>query len=198
MTMEGEIKSIKQATLDNAASLDVEYKFLSQLFDCATGHVGVAPMAKTEDRVKFVQRDACNMPADLGTYHCAIAANLVDRLPDPEKFLNDVGKFILPGGFLILLSPYTWLQDYTPKDKWLGGKYQNGERVFTINALEEALSANFEPYHLKNEGTGYDDPIYGYFAPGEARNAITIPFCLQETRRRFQFTYSEMSIWRRK
>jgi SAM-dependent methyltransferase len=135
--------------------------------------------------VKFVQRDACNLPSDLGQYHLAIAANLVDRLPDPEKFLRDVGKFILPGGFLVLLSPYTWLKDYTPKEKWLGGKYQAGERVFTLHTIEDVLSQTFEPYPLTNEGSGYDDPIYGYLAPGEARNGITIPFCLRETRRRF-------------
>jgi len=109
-----------------------------------------------------------------------------------------VGKFIIPGGFLILLSPYTWLQDYTPKDKWLGGKYVNGERVFTIHSLEEALAPWFEPYQVTNEGSGYDDPLYGYFEKGTSRNTITIPFCLRETRRRFQFTYSEMSVWKRK
>jgi hypothetical protein len=97
-----------------------------------------------------------------------------------------------------LLSPYTWLKDYTPKEKWLGGKYENGERVFTIHSLEEKLSPNFEPFNIINEGSGYDDPIYGKFPSASARNAITIPFCLRETRRRFQFTYSEMSVWRRK
>jgi SAM-dependent methyltransferase len=148
--------------------------------------------------VKFVQGDACNLASDLGTYHCAIAANLVDRLPEPEKFLSDISRHILPGGFLVILSPYTWLAEYTPKEKWLGGKYQNGERVFTLDALEEVLAPNFEPFYLTNEGTGYDDPIYGSFPKGSSRNSITIPFCLRETRRRFQFTYSEMSIWRRK
>lgn len=155
-------------------------------------------MQKDEAHVKFVQRDACNLPSDLGLYHCAIAANLVDRLPDPERFLQDVGKFIIPGGFLILLSPYTWLTEYTPKDKWLGGKYINGERVFTIDSLEEALAPWFEPVQITNEGSGYEDPIYGKFSPGSKRNTITIPFCLRETRRRFQFTYSEMSVWKRK
>jgi len=87
-------------------------------------------------------------------------------LPDPEKFLRDVGKFILPGGFLVLLSPYTWLKDYTPKEKWLGGKYQSGERVYTLHTIEDILSATFEPFILECEGSGYEDPIYGYQAPG--------------------------------
>ena len=49
------------------------------------------------------------MPSTMGEYHVVFAANLIDRLPDPEKFLTDVGKFVLSGGFLVLLSPYTWL-----------------------------------------------------------------------------------------
>ena len=40
-TLEGEIQQYKQATLDNSESLDVEYKFLSQLFDCSEGHKGL-------------------------------------------------------------------------------------------------------------------------------------------------------------
>ena len=121
---------------------------------------------KAKEHLKFIQGDACNLPSELGEFHCAIAANLVDRLPDPTKFLTDIGRFILPGGILILLSPYTWLAEYTPKEKWLGGKYVNGERVFTIHSLEEVLSEWFEPFNITNEGSGYDDPLYGLFAPG--------------------------------
>lgn len=62
-------------------------------------------MAIDKERVKFIQGDACNLPEDIGQFHCAIAGNLLDRLPDPAKFLREVGKFILPGGFLILLFP---------------------------------------------------------------------------------------------
>jgi len=142
-------------------------------------------MKKDVESVKFVQRDACNLPPDLGQYHCAIAANLVCRLPDPEKFLKDVGKFILPGGFLILLSPYSWLQEYTPKEKWLGGKIESGEKISTQHTIEDLLMPDFEPYPLSIEGSGYDDPIYGHLAQGTQKNNITIPFCLRETRRRF-------------
>jgi hypothetical protein len=50
--------------------------------------------------------------------------------------------------------------------------------------LEEALAPNFDPYYITNEGTGYDDPLYGFFGNGEKRQALTIPFVLGETRRR--------------
>lgn len=49
------------------------------------------------------------------------AANLIDRLVNPEEFLKEIGNRILPNGFLVLFSPYTWLADFTPKNKWIGG-----------------------------------------------------------------------------
>lgn len=51
-----------------------------------------------------------------------MGANLIDRLYFPEAFLKDIANFIVPNGFLVLFSPYTWLQDYTPKESWIGGK----------------------------------------------------------------------------
>jgi len=123
--------------------------------------LNIPPIRKSEENVKFVQRDACNLPSDLGVYDCAIAANLVCRLPDPDSFLNTIHNHISPGGLLIFLSPFSWLKEYTPKEKWLGGKYVNGERVFSCHVLEEKLSPWFDPVPVCIEGTGYDDPIYG-------------------------------------
>jgi len=58
----------------------------------------------------------------LDGFHVVLAANLIDRLINPSHFLKEIRKKILPGGFLIICSPYTWLPEYTPKDNWIGGK----------------------------------------------------------------------------
>ena len=59
------------------------------------------------------------------------AANLIDRLPHPAKFLKDIATRIVPDGFLVLFSPYTWLSDFTPKDLWIGGKEEDGAELKT-------------------------------------------------------------------
>ena len=46
---------------------------------------------------------------------------LIDRLYDPAKFLGMIHERINPGGLLILTSPYTWLEEFTERAKWLGG-----------------------------------------------------------------------------
>jgi 2-polyprenyl-3-methyl-5-hydroxy-6-metoxy-1,4-benzoquinol methylase len=73
------------------------------------------------NKVKFVVGDACNLSPSLGKFNLIFGGNLIDRLPDPSVFLTSVGNFLEPNGLLVLTSPYSWLEQYTPKDKWIGG-----------------------------------------------------------------------------
>jgi len=71
-------------------------------------------------RVCFQTGDALQVPKKLGTFDLVLAANLVDRLPDPQRFLKKVlPQLVRPGGTLLLTSPYTWSTDFTPQTKWL-------------------------------------------------------------------------------
>jgi hypothetical protein len=40
---------------------------------------------------------------------------------------------------LIITSPYSWLEEFTSIDKWLGGKEINGKEVTTYQGLKELL-----------------------------------------------------------
>ena len=40
------------------------------------------------------------------------------------------------GGLLILSSPYTWKEEHTEVDKWIGGNYRDAEKCFTERGLE--------------------------------------------------------------
>ena len=65
-------------------------------------------------RVQFTVGDACNLP-QLGQFGCVFAGNLICRLPEPMKFFERLSDLIVPGGILVITSPYTWLEQYTPK-----------------------------------------------------------------------------------
>ena len=91
-------------------------------------------------RCSFREGDACELPKSLlggggsekdfdvfGRHDAVLAANLLCRLPDPAAFLAQCPKLVRPGGVLVLVSPYSWLEAWTPKDAWLGGYYE--ERV---------------------------------------------------------------------
>ena len=77
---------------------------------------------------------------------------------------------------MALASPYTWLEEYTPRERWLGGfKAETGETFTTLEGITNALSPNFE--------------ILG--------EPIDVPFVIRETRRKFQYGVSELTIWKK-
>ena len=127
------------------------------------------------DRVRFFQADACNLPEKYRGYDLVLAANLIDRLYSPRSFLRSIGDRINPGGLLVIASPYSWSEQFTKRQEWLGGYREAGENVFTLPALGEALGAQFRML-------------------GEPRQ---VPFVIRETRRKFQHSVAELSVWER-
>jgi len=66
-------------------------------------------------RVSFVQGDACSLRQQAKLYDLIIAANLLDLLRETAVFLKDIAPMIRSGGLLMPSSPYTWQEEYTPK-----------------------------------------------------------------------------------
>jgi len=131
-------------------------------------------LCEPASRVLFMQGDACNLKPIYTGYDVVFAGNLIDRLYDPALFLAGVGGRVLPGGLLVITSPYTWLADYTPKEKWLGGRREHGEPLTTFAGLEQHLTPGFEFVHRQD-----------------------VPFVIRETARKHQYTVAELTVWRR-
>jgi putative 4-mercaptohistidine N1-methyltranferase len=120
--------------------------------------------------VRFEQGNACELRADLGAFDLVLMANLIDRLSDPARCLARLPELVSPGGWLVITSPYTWLEEYTPRDKWLDG---NGRG--TLEALKVLLAPTFA-----------------------MRRVFDLPFLIREHRRKFQWSVAEVSVWQRK
>ncbi|MGO8752890.1 MAG: 5-histidylcysteine sulfoxide synthase [Thermoguttaceae bacterium] len=127
------------------------------------------------NRVEFFQGDATNLKPQFTGYDLILAANLLDRLYDPKRFLETVHERLNPGGILVLTSPYTWLEEFTKKENWLGGFRKGGERCMTLDALRDLLGAHF-------------------FMLDAPKN---VEFVIRETRRKFQHTVAELTVWER-
>jgi putative 4-mercaptohistidine N1-methyltranferase len=123
-----------------------------------------------------LQGDACNLKENHREYDLVVAANLIDRLYDPAKFLDEISQRIVPGGVLVLTSPYTWLEEHTPKAQWLGGFRRDGERYTTLDALHAHLSRDFEPIGAPQD----------------------VPFVIRETARKFQHSVAQLTCWQRR
>lgn len=79
------------------------------------------PEGIDRDRVLFTVQDATNLPAEAGPFDVVLAANLLCRLPDPGALLKRLPTLVKPGGQLLLTTPFTWLEEFTPRDRWIGG-----------------------------------------------------------------------------
>ncbi|MDP2230008.1 5-histidylcysteine sulfoxide synthase [Methylotenera sp.] len=130
---------------------------------------------KVREKVEFLQGDACNLKPILTNYDLILAANLIDRLYSPKKFLSSVHERLNIGGILLIASPYTWLEEHTRREEWIGGFKQSAENFTTLDGLKEQLGQHFRLIA----------------AP------VDVPFVIRETRRKFQHSLSEVTLWER-
>ena len=130
-------------------------------------------LAADSHKVEFFQADACNLKPVFTGYDLILAANLIDRLYSPAQFLETIHERLNPGGLLMLTSPYTWLPEHTKREEWIGGFKKDGENFTTLDGLKALLGKHFRL----------------------VREPESVPFVIRETRRKFQHTLSEVSIW---
>lgn len=134
--------------------------------------IALIPEGAAPKRIRFLVADACDLPQELGKFHAILASNLLCRLPEPRAFLRSLPDFLLPGGQLLLATPFSWLEEFTPKMNWLGG-LQDAEPSFEI------LKKELESYFILEK-------------------TIEIPFLLREHARKFQYGISFGTRWIRK
>ncbi|OYZ66476.1 MAG: putative 4-mercaptohistidine N1-methyltransferase [Sulfuricurvum sp. 24-42-5] len=131
---------------------------------------------EVSSKVHFSQGDACALAPEFKEYDLIMATNLIDRLYAPHLFLKTIHERLNKNGVLVLTSPYTWKEEYTAKEFWVGGYAdENGQEITTLNALKEMLGKHFELVATED-----------------------VPFVIRETPRKFQYTISQMSVWKKK
>jgi putative 4-mercaptohistidine N1-methyltranferase len=135
----------------------------------------VVPPELDRRRVKFSVGDATRLRPDLGEFDVVLMANLIDRLPAPLKCLERLPALLRPDGQLIIASPYTWLDSYTPRENWLGGRQSGGRPVTTFAALRRVLAPHFK-----------------------LARRLDLPFLIREHARKYQLGIAEASTWIRR
>lgn len=128
--------------------------------------VARAPDDVDATRIRFMQGDAMCLPADLGSFDRVHAANLICRLTRPQLLLERLPSLVKPGGELVLATPCTWLETFTPPENW--------PATTTFDWLLASLAPGFTLAESAEE-----------------------PFLIRETARKFQWTSSLLTRWRR-
>ena len=126
-------------------------------------------------RVAFEQGDAQALRPDLGAFDVVLLANLVDRLRHPRRCLVSLPDRVRPGGQLIVTTPCTWLEEYTPRAEWLGGCEEDGRPVRTLETLHGLLAPHFT-----------------------LSRTLDLPFLIREHARKFQWSVAQATVWIRR
>jgi SAM-dependent methyltransferase len=131
----------------------------------------VLPRRLRSVRATFAVGDAQHLaPACRGPFHVVLAINLIDRLPRPRKFLAQLGELVVPGGQLVIASPYTWMEQFTPRREWLCRAGQSSSA-----ALDSILGPSFRLVRRRH-----------------------LPFLIREHARKYQWCVSEASTYVRR
>jgi putative 4-mercaptohistidine N1-methyltranferase len=134
------------------------------------------------NKVNFFVGDACkikDMSADnkLDTYDGIIMSNLLCRLPDPMACLNGLNGIVNKGGVVVMVTPFSWLTEFTPRGKWLGGFYDpvSKEPIRSLDVLQSIMEdRGFEKIHDEE-----------------------IPLVIREHARKYQYIVSAATGWRK-
>lgn len=148
------------------------------------GELGATTLASLEshnlfnhaDRARFAVADACNLGSEYREFDLVFAGNLIDRLQDPAAFLSNVHHLLNDRGVLVISSPYTLMEDFTPRSKWIGGFRRYGQPFTVLDGMKEILAPHFELM----------------------REPVDVPFVIRETARKHQHTIAELTAWQRK
>lgn len=71
------------------------------------------------EKLTFLRGDACDLPAELGTFDAVLAANLLCRLAEPLAFVDRLPSLVRENGRVFFASPFSWMAEYTSEEKWL-------------------------------------------------------------------------------
>lgn len=135
--------------------------------------------SEAAERTEFRQADACALPAEYQDFDAVLLANLLCRLVSPSACLSRMWGsrgIVRPGGLLVTVSPYTWMEKFTPPDVWLGGyKDENGNLCYSEDGLKKMLGDHFD-----------------------LKASFDVPLIIREHRRKYQYIVSQAMIWQRR
>ena len=152
---------------------EIEYKYLVE-GEISKSGIAKSPSNCNPGRINFEVGNACELKKEIGSFDAVLLANLICRLPEPLRLIKALPSLVNPGGQLVITSPYTWLEDHTPKENWLGGFDTEAGSVRSLDALEDFLSKDFNLQEIKE-----------------------LPFMIREHERKYQWSVAQATVWTR-
>lgn len=146
--------------------------------ELGAGLTATIDAAIDRSRLTFRQADACALPAEYVDFDAVLMANLICRLPSPNALLGRLAGprgLVKPGGLLVMTTPFTWMEQFTPREVWLGGIVRDGQPVWSADTLRTLLAPDFELLESHD-----------------------MPCIIREHARKYQYIVPLATVWRRR
>ncbi|MFH0961268.1 MAG: methyltransferase domain-containing protein [archaeon] len=88
----------------------------------------------------FVLADARAPPFPKESFRIVCACNLIDSIGSPSELLRKMDSLLIPGGTLVVASPFSWREEVTARKQWLETKELEG-----IDYLSKVLRGRLLP-----------------------------------------------------
>ena len=101
------------------------------------------------DNVEFIVGDAQILPFRQRTFSSIASLNLVDKVPQPLKHLQEMNRVAREKGAQFLFSdPFSWSSEVAREENWLGGTHKGsyrGEGADNVISLLRGEKETFSP-----------------------------------------------------
>lgn len=141
---------------------------------------GVTPEIRS--KVNFFAGDSCKInemvsSGRLASYDGVTMSNLLCRLPDPISCLDGLASIVNEGGVVVMATPFSWLPEFTPRSRWLGGFYDPVTKspILSKDVLQDVMAERgFKKIHEEQ-----------------------MPLMIREHQRKYQYIISEATAWKK-
>lgn len=98
----------------------------------------VVPDAWRCDKIEFIVGDAQALPFPGGLFSTAVSLNLLDKVPEPMRHLEELNRIVYRvGGQILFSDPFSWSTEVAGVDQWLGGKEKG---VFAGRGMDNLIA----------------------------------------------------------
>ena len=175
-----------------------ELKYMLRAFgDLGRQHVARASPSEGADafeavaaRCEFRVGDACALGEQVeslgGRFDAVLVSNLLCRVAKPRKVLDALAELVKEDGLVLIVSPFSWSEEYTPREEWIGGTETQGNSPLALKS--EMDKRGFVEVCMKAViADAMVEPAKGllyHTAGGETYHVL--PCTIQEHERKFQ------------
>lgn len=95
-------------------------------------------------KVDFIVADAMALPFRKNHFSNAASINVLEKVPDPLQHLKEINRVLCKkNGMFIFSDPFSWDEDFSSPELWLGGNDNKQYSPRGINTMNRMFSGEF-------------------------------------------------------